>query len=116
MEVIDDLHGERRDEKVVSFASRFRSEAGIGKPADPSHYMPEVVSFWETEEWKKMKRHYNLGEQTFNQSCKATKPPGADVKRGGEEKVSSSKELSRGAPGMMKKVATQLQRRFGGRR
>ena len=56
-----------------------RSEAGIGTTSGPIalHYMPEVVSFWETEEWKKMKRHYNLGEQTFNQSSwggEATKP------------------------------------------
>ena len=71
-----------------------------------------------------MKRHYNLGEQTFNQSSwggKATKPttfggslplrlPEADVRRGGEDKVSSSKELSRWALGMMKEVATQLQK------
>ena len=61
------------------FPSQFVSEVELGleQPADPSHYMPEVVSFWETEEWKKMKRHYNLGEQAFNQSSwggKATKP------------------------------------------
>ena len=24
---------------------------GLEQPADPSHYMPEVISFWKTEEW-----------------------------------------------------------------
>ena len=39
---------------------------GLEQPADPSHYMPEVISFWKTEEWRRMKRHYGLQEQTTN--------------------------------------------------
>ena len=82
---------------------------GLEQPADPSHYMPEVVSFWKTEEWRRMKRHYGLQEQTFNQSAwggKAVKPttfggnlllnlPENVGEMVGKEEVSSSKELAR---------------------
>eukprot|EP00434_Breviolum_minutum_P043255 symbB.v1.2.038547.t2/scaffold6043.1/size21519/1 len=102
---------------------------GLEQPADPSHYMPEVVSFWKTEEWRRMKRHYGLQEQTFNQSAwggKAVKPttfggnlllnlPDNVGEVVGKEEVSSSKELVRWAPGMVKEVAIQLQKQVWGR-
>ena len=54
---------------MVSFEMRklFPERSGNCE-VNPSHYMPEVVSFWKTEEWRRMKRHYGLQEQTFNQS------------------------------------------------
>ena len=102
---------------------------GLEQPADPSHYMPEVVSFWKTEEWRRMKRHYGLQEHTFNQSAwggKAVKPttfggnlllnlPEDVGEMVGKEEVSSSKELARWAPGMVKEVAVQLQKQVWGR-
>ena len=38
------------------------------QPAAPQH-MPEVASFWRTEEWKIMKEHLNLDLVTFNQGA-----------------------------------------------
>ena len=39
------------------------------QPAAPQH-MPEVASFWRTEEWKIMKEHLNLDLVTFNQGAR----------------------------------------------
>ena len=50
---------------------------GLEQPADPTHYMPEVVTFWKTPDWIQMKLRYQLQEQTFLQSRwggKAKKP------------------------------------------
>ena len=38
------------------------------QPAAPQH-MPEVASFWRTEEWRIMKEHLNLDMVTFNQGA-----------------------------------------------
>lgn len=38
------------------------------QPAAPQH-MPEVASFWRTEEWRVMKKYLNLGLITFNQGA-----------------------------------------------
>ena len=50
---------------------------GLEQPADPTHYMPAVVTFWKTPEWIQMELRYQLKEQTFLQSRwggKAKKP------------------------------------------
>ena len=97
---------------------------GIEQPADPKDYKPEVVSFWSTEEWKRLKVMYGLDEQTFNQSQwggQATKPTTfggnlsldlAEDERFGRPRegvIRDSKALARWAPGMMKEVATKIQ-------
>ena len=103
---------------------RERMRIGIEQPADPKDYMPEVVSFWSTSEWRRLKEMYELDEQTFNQSQwggQATKPttfggnlmlklPEEKHKRGQQEGVvRDSKALARWAPGMMREVATKIQ-------
>ena len=111
--------GDPRSEKVW---------VGLEQPADPTHYMPEVVTFWKTPEWNRLKQRYGFEEQTFSQSRwggPAVKPttfagnlklevPGdpvpADVD-GCDERVQSSKDLSRWAPGFMKEVAQKIQTR-----
>ena len=37
---------------------------GIEQPADPTHYMADVVTFWRTPEWERLKSRYQLQEQT----------------------------------------------------
>ena len=94
------------------------------QPAAPQH-MPEVASFWRTEEWRVMKEHLNLDMVTFNQGAyggmavKPTSlalnmefmvpedrgPPKAFLKT--KHEVSSS-ELARWAPGMMREIARSI--------
>ena len=103
---------------------RRKMKIGIEQPANPNEYMPEVVSFWGTEEWRWLKEMYNLEEQTFSQSSwggRATKPTtwgGNLLLRLPEEgdqratkggAVRNSKELARWAPGMMREVAMRIQ-------
>ena len=103
-----------------------KTKLGLEQPADPTSYMPEVVPLWLTAEWTMLRRMYFLGEQTFRQSDwggKAVKPttfggnlilklPHGEgkVEKEEVEKVKSSKDLERWAPGMMREVAMQLQR------
>ena len=97
---------------------------GLEQPADPTHYMPEVVTFWKTSGWLSLRQMYNLQEQTFNQSSwgglakkpttfagnlKLQLPEGQHLKET-LEPVASSKDLARWAPGFMKEVAVQVQR------
>ena len=105
------------------FSTGLEVKLGLEQPADPSHYMPEVVSFWKTSEWEALKRIYGLSEQTFNQSSwggKAVKPttfggnlplqlPEGECRVDKKEVIASSKELSRWAPGFVREVAKQLQ-------
>ena len=102
----------------------------VEQPADLAH-MPQVVTLWRTETWKRIANLYHLQTQTFNQSefaCKSTKPttiggtmrinvpmPG---RRGlprevegktKEELCQESKSLSRWPPLMMREIATSLQ-------
>ena len=106
-----------------------KTHLGLEQPADPTGYMPEVVTFWKTPEWVQMKKRYSLQEQTFLQSRwggLAKKPttfagtlrltlPGAQEDEDQAEekedakKVKSSKDLARWAPGMMREVAERLQ-------
>ena len=96
----------------------------LEQPASPHSYMPETVSFWDTEEWKQVKEEFQLEETTFEQKSlggPATKPTtiGGSLKidvedhrwrRGRSyEKVSSSKDLARWPPGLMHMIATALQ-------
>ena len=94
------------------------------QPAAPEH-MPDVASFWRTEEWRVMKDHLNLDLVTFNQGAyggmavKQTSlalnmdftvpedrgPPKAFLKA--KHQVSSS-DLARWAPGMMREIARQI--------
>ena len=49
----------------------------LEQPADPTHYMPATVTFWETPKWIQLKHRYKLKERTFLQSRwggKAKKP------------------------------------------
>lgn len=100
---------------------------GVEQPADPTHYMKEVVTLWKTAEWQKMRDRYAFVEQTFMQSDwggPAMKPttfagnlPFPEVTRsetrieevpqGG--RLDTSKQLARWAPGFMREVAIQLQ-------
>ena len=105
------------------FSMGVEVKLGLEQPADPSHYMPEVVSFWKTAEWGALKRIYGLIEQTFNQSSwggKAVKPttfggnlpiqlPEGECRADKSAVIASSKELSRWAPGFVREVAKQLQ-------
>ena len=107
-----------------------KTHLGVEQPADPTGYMPEVVTFWKTAEWVQMKKRYNLQEQTFLQSRwggLAKKPttfagtlrmtlPGAQEDEDQAEekedakKVRSSKDLARWAPGIM--MREKLQKGF----
>ena len=40
---------------------------GLEQPASPREYMPEVVSFWDTQEWKAIAKEFALEEITFKQ-------------------------------------------------
>ncbi|CAL1130775.1 unnamed protein product [Cladocopium goreaui] len=101
---------------------------GLEQPADPTHYIPEVVTLWKTEEWELLRRMYDLKAQSFKQSAwggRAVKPttfagnvtlrlPEEDQAESFEEsaakaQVMNSVELSRWPPGMMKEVATRIQ-------
>ena len=39
----------------------------LEQPASPRSYMPETVSFWDTEEWKQIKEEFQFEETTFEQ-------------------------------------------------
>ena len=42
---------------------------GLEQPADPTHYIPEVVTLWKTEEWELLRSMYDLKAQSFKQSA-----------------------------------------------
>ena len=96
---------------TIGKEERRRIRIGIEQPADPKNYKPEVVSFWSTQEWRRLREMYGLEEQTFKQSFGgnlALKLPeeeiGFYVKK---EPIKDSKMLS-WAPGMMKEVAMRI--------
>ena len=63
--------------RAVGKGEESKMKLALEQPADPSHYVPEVVSFWGTKEWKKLQNMYQLQEQTFRQSSfggRAVKP------------------------------------------
>ena len=62
---------------TIGKEERRRMRVGIEQPADPKNYKPEVVSFWSTQEWRRLREMYGLEEQTFKPSGwggRATKP------------------------------------------
>lgn len=40
---------------------------GLAQPASPKDYMHEVVSFWDTKEWKSIAKEFALEETLFKQ-------------------------------------------------
>eukprot|EP00434_Breviolum_minutum_P006947 symbB.v1.2.006133.t1/scaffold365.1/size219215/8 len=95
----------------------------LEQPASPSSYKPEVVSLWDTDGWKEIKKEFNLEETTFNQgdlggdAVKPTTFGGSlelkidehEKKRKGKVKeVRDSKKLARWSPGLMNMVAQAL--------
>ena len=93
------------------------------QPASPKDYLPQVVSWWDTDEWKLLRGEFGFEEVTFLQgemggpSPKPTTFGGnlqlnveAHRKRGpgSHFKVSSSADLSRWAPGVMSMVSTAV--------
>ena len=94
----------------------------LEQPASPRDYMPEVVSLWDQRDWKEVSKEFNLEELTVNQGDyggAAVKPttlannmsiqPSTPrrVKKVGKE-ITSSKDLSRWAPGIMDMVSKAL--------
>eukprot|EP00438_Fugacium_kawagutii_P029730 Skav214785 [mRNA] locus=scaffold1820:35141:42466:+ [translate_table: standard] len=94
-------------------------------PASPREYQPEVVSWWDTKEWKKLKSFYDLFECTFNQGAfggTAVKPTtfGGSLEIEVEDfqqpmkqllrrkGLRTSKPLARWAPGVMRMVSAAL--------
>ena len=115
--------------RAVGGSEDSKMTLSVEQPADPTHYMPEVVTFWRTEPWLKLRNRYGLWEQTFNQAKfggLAEKPTtfggnlllnlpeeGREDEYGGwgtAEPVQSSRDLARWAPGLMKEVAMQIQK------
>ena len=93
----------------------------LEQPASPRAYQPEVVSFWDTSEWKGIQKEFNLREVTFNQGSLgglAMKPTTLGTtfdlcmddfsmpSQQPERNVSSSKQLERWAPGLMNAVSS----------
>jgi len=113
---------------VATFAARARGELrdplfSLEQPASPKQYMPEVVSFWDTEEWRRLKEEFSFTEETFEQgklggkSAKPTTSGGSlqlnveDYKitsRRHPSRVNSSKELARWPPMLMMMLADEL--------
>ena len=96
---------------------------GLEQPASPKEHMPEVVSFWDTKEWKEISKEFALEETTFKQGTMGGSSPkpttfGGNLELnveafhrrsyGGPVKVSSSADLSRWAPGVMAMVSSAL--------
>ena len=94
-------------------ARQVRKEVGflLEQPATPKSYMPQCVSFWDTEEWSKLKEEFGFSETTFCQghhggaatNLLQWQKLGAASRRTPNEKTSSttirsSSELSRWAP------------------
>ena len=113
---------------VSTYAARARGATkdplfSLEQPASPKSYKPEVVSFWDTKEWHKLKKEFGWFEETFEQGSLGGKSPkpttfGGSLKltveeyktgdRRHPERVQSSKELSRWPPALMRMLATEL--------
>ena len=108
----------------VKQASDEKAKVGfvLEQPASPKDYMPKVVSLWDQQDWKELSKEFGLEELTVNQGDyggAAVKPttfannlsmqPSTPRRfSGGGKEVSSSKELSRWAPGIMNMVSKAL--------
>ena len=102
----------------------------LEQPSSPKEYKPEVVSWWDTWQWKELKKEFDFKETRVRhrefggQAEKPTtfggnltlRPDEHYVGRGGGEdkvegkKIRSSKDFSRWPPGIMAMVACALQR------
>ena len=94
----------------------------LEQPASPKDYMPEVVSFWDTEEWKMLQKEFQWHETTFHQKPlggQTAKPTtfAGNMKLNPEEHymkgeknstVKGSWELARWAPGIMHMLSRSL--------
>ena len=92
---------------------------GIEQPASPKDYNPEVVSFWDTTEWKDLQKEFGWKEVTFFQkplggaAKKPTTVAGTlelipeefSTKTVSHALVRGSWELARWPPGMMTMLA-----------
>ena len=100
-----------------------RVHLALEQPASPKQYLPEVVSFWDTTEWKEIRTEFNLHEVNFEQKKMggpATKPTTVagtlefdtedDRWNKGRNyaKVSNSKDLARWPPGLMHMMAVAI--------
>lgn len=103
---------------------------GLEQPAEPAG-MPEVVSMWRTEQWRKMAEVYGFKQQTFFQgeyggeawkptTWAGNMPIEVPARRGGgmkrdvsgltkEQIMAGSRRLARWAPGFMRAIAISLQ-------
>ena len=93
----------------------------LEQPAEPEEF-PQVVSFWRTAEWKKMKEMYKWFEKTFHQGDWGGRAPKPTTVGGSlsikmprrkeipmdKNPVRDSKDLERWAPGMMREVARAI--------
>ena len=113
---------------VSTYAARARGATkdplfSLEQPASPKSYKPEVVSFWDTKEWHKLKKEFGWFEETFEQGSLGGKSPkpttfGGSLKltveeyktgdRRHPERVKNSRELSRWPPALMRMLATEL--------
>ena len=113
---------------VSTYAARARGATkdplfSLEQPASPKSYKPEVVSFWDTKEWHKLKKEFGWSEETFEQGSLGGKSPkpttfGGSLKltveeyktgdRRHPERVKNSRELSRWPPALMRMLATEL--------
>ena len=101
---------------------KFTPKFSMEHPSSPRHYMPEVVSWWDTGEWDELKKEFGWGEVHLQQGAMggdATKPTtfGGDLDLKVEDHVfykkekkviKTSKDLSRWSPGVMTMVASSL--------
>ena len=111
---------------VASYMRRVRNISApvmfsLEQPASPCSYMPEVVSWWETDEWKRLAQEFAFEECTFNQGSLGGASPkpttfGGSLQlevdghrmNGRSVKITNSSQLSRWAPGVMAMVASAL--------
>ena len=114
---------------VSTYAARARGATkdplfSLEQPASPKSYKPEVVSFWDTKEWHKLKKEFGWFEETFEQGSLGGKSPkpttfGGSLKltveeyktgdRRRPERVKNSRELSRWPPALMRMLATEFE-------
>ena len=102
----------------------------LEQPASPCDFLPEVVSFWETSEWKDLVKEFGFSELTFNQGeyggmvskpttfggdlrlqLPAPRPMGRYQLQGQHR---DSKELARWSPGTMSMIARAIQEEIRG--
>ena len=112
---------------VSTYLKRARQQREEGafaleQPATPKAYMPETVSFWDTEEWKQLKNEFHWNEVSFQQKslgCSTAKPTtfagNLDLrpeehylKEAASRPIRSSADLARRAPGIMHMLAKSL--------